>query len=308
MNFPTSMRLNHDRMSRSDLLDSQGARGKQPQMPPVRTPAGEKRMLSNYQGELPLAYSPNGGQLLAAVDSTQLSDTGTRRYLPTVGRAGGPAFGRRSVGGVNHYKRDLWGTSTYQKANQDLSYSRSRPWTDEETQRLNAAVENFGSAHAWQRIAIEVGEHRAAGDCRRHWEDAQRSKSRCVGPLPRPHSFTAVHLYSRQLCQFDVNPQAIGDEAVLATCSLRQLEYITPFHSTANAQTVVVARVPKLNRAGPPDMFCSLSSRCGFQPTPCHGLVHHARPVHATSPYEDQLMNPTPPTVAELGGACRQQL
>ena len=257
MNFSTSMRPNHDRMPRSDLLDAHGARGKQPQMPPVRTPAGEKRMLSNYQGELPLAYSPNGGQLLAAVDSTQLSDTGTRRYLPTVGRAGGPAFGRRSVGGVNHYKRDLWGTSTYQKANQDLSYSRSRPWTDEETQRLNAAVENFGSTHAWQRIAIEVGAHRAAGDCRRHWEDAQRSKSRCVCPLLRPHIFMAVHLYSRsRTCQFDVNPQAIGDGAVLATYSLRQLECITPFYSAAYAQTVVLARAPKLNCAGPPAISC----------------------------------------------------
>ncbi len=173
------------RVLRSDLLDAHGARGKQPLQAPVRTPAGEKRMLNNYRGELPLAYSPNGGQLLAAVDSTQLSETGTRRYLPTVGRAAGPVFGRRSVGRVAHYKTDLWGTSTYQKANQDLSYSRSRAWTDEETRRLNEAVEQFGAEHAWQRIAIEVGDNRAAGDCRRHWEDARRSKSRCVGNLQR---------------------------------------------------------------------------------------------------------------------------
>ena len=136
-------------------------------------------MLGNYQGELPLAYSPNGQQLMAAVDSTQLSDTGTRRYMPTVGRAtGAPAFGRRSVGGgTAHYKKDLWGTSTYQKANQDLSYSTAKPWTDEQTGKLNAAVENFGQISAWSRIALEVGDHRAAGECRRHWEDARRSKS-----------------------------------------------------------------------------------------------------------------------------------
>ena len=66
-------------VSCSDLLDSQGARGKQPAHPPVRTPAGEKRMLSNYQGELPLAYSPNGGQLLAAVDSTHSEGKYTAR-------------------------------------------------------------------------------------------------------------------------------------------------------------------------------------------------------------------------------------
>ena len=184
-------------VSCSDLLDSHGARGKQPAQPPVRTPVGEKRMLSNYQGELPLAYSPNGGQLLAAVDSTQLSETGTRRYLPTVERAAGPMFGRRSVGRVGHYKKDLWGTSTYQKANQDLSYSHSKPWTDEETQRLDAAVENFGSTHAWQRIAIEVGDNRAAGECRRRWEDARRSKSRYDGVSPRLFVLNAVRRNSR---------------------------------------------------------------------------------------------------------------
>lgn len=177
-------------LSRSDLLDSQGARGKQPIHVPVRTPAGQKRMLGNQHGDLPLAYSPNGGQLLAAVDSTELSDTGTRRYRPTVGRTGAPVFGRRSVGRVTHYKKNLWGTSTYQKANRDLDYSHSRAWTDEETERLNKAVENFGSTHAWQRIALEVGEHRAAGDCRRKWEDARRSKSRCVDNLS--HSYISM--------------------------------------------------------------------------------------------------------------------
>ena len=177
-------------------------------------------MLSNYQGELPLAYSPNGGQLLAAVDSTQLSETGTRRYLPTVGRAAGPVFGRRSVGRVAHYKTDLWGTSTYQKANQDLRYSRNRAWTDEETRRLNEAVEQFGAEHAWQRIAIEVGDNRAAGDCRRHWEDAWRSKSRCVGTLQRLLVFTAVYLYSwdASACQFDVNSQVISNGPRSTTC------------------------------------------------------------------------------------------
>ena len=136
-------------------------------------------MLSNYQGELPLAYSPNGQQLMAAVDSTQLSDTGTRRYLHAVGRRGAPAFGRRSVGGgTAHYKKDLWGTSTYQKANQDLNYSTAKAWTDEQTARLNEAVEAFGSASAWSRIAQEVGDHKAPGECRRQWDDARRSKSR----------------------------------------------------------------------------------------------------------------------------------
>lgn len=183
---------------RSDLLDSQGARGKQPAHPPVRTPAGEKRMLSNHQGLLPLAYSPNGGQLCAAVDSTQLSETGTRRYLPTIGRTGHPVFGRRSVGGVGHYKKDLWGTSTYAKANQDLNFSQSRPWSDEQTEQLNAAVEDFGSTNAWQRIAIEVGDNRAAGECRRRWEDARRSKSRYV--------CTSMHARTRASCRRPPSP------------------------------------------------------------------------------------------------------
>jgi len=155
--------------SDNDRLDAKGARRRRRELPPCRTPVGEKRMLSNWQGELPLAHTPIGHQFLAPIDSTNLSDTGTRRYIPSVG----PSTRRSSVG---HRKKAHY-QSTAMRAQNDYIFQEAQPWSEEQTSRLNDAVEVYGSASSWQRVSMEVGGGKGAYDCRRQWEDQRRSRS-----------------------------------------------------------------------------------------------------------------------------------
>ena len=123
---------------------------------------------------LPLSSNPIA--LLAPVETTKLSETGSRRYIATMG----PSRRRTSVGQAkrSHYR------STYQANNQDLYFRTDlddRHWSDRELDMLANAVDNYGDMHAWNKIAHEVGT-KSKLDCRRRWE--QYGRSRHQEPLP----------------------------------------------------------------------------------------------------------------------------
>jgi hypothetical protein len=141
---------------------------------PIMTPGGEKKLLSSVLDEngspsrLPLSSHPI--VLLAPVDSTSLSATGTRRYVPSMG----PSTRRTSVG----LERKSRYRSTYQSNNRDLHFRREedQSWSEHELQKLQAAVDEFGDLHAWSRIARDVGT-KTRLDCRMRWEKHGRSQS-----------------------------------------------------------------------------------------------------------------------------------
>lgn len=163
------------------FLDAKSLGPKQPRHhPPIMTPGGEKRMLNMCLTDdgarpkhLPLSSHPIA--LLTPITTTKMNETGTRRYIATMG----PATRRTSVG---HAKRAHY-RSTYQTNNQDLHYRTDlddRNWSDRELDALAEAVDTYGDMHAWGKISREVGT-KSRLDCRRRWE--QYGRSRAQEPL-----------------------------------------------------------------------------------------------------------------------------
>jgi hypothetical protein len=171
---------------KSDLefLEAQGRevhRRPSRRSPPLMTPAGDKRLLTTIRdaegtlGAAPLPLSNHPIALMAPVESTSLSATGTRRYIPSLG----PSTRRVSIQGARRSRYQ----STYQVSNRDLRFRRdleTRTWTDGELDALHAAVDEYGDMHAWHRVAAVVGEvgSKSVLDCRHRWERFGRSRAR----------------------------------------------------------------------------------------------------------------------------------